>query len=83
MPLRLKLLERMDPLMREGRMIGWQQASKVRYSQPCTKRYLAQHVTSRFLAISREDMMVACLLPVQRFKKVSATKVHSESRRML
>ena len=82
-PLRLKLLERMDPLMAEGKTIGATQTSKIRFTQPCTKRYLAQHVTSRFLAISREDMMVACLLPVQRFKKESHQKVHSDSRRML
>ena len=46
------------------------------------KRYLAPHVQSRFLKINEEDFTIACMMPVQRFRKASAGKVWSDSRRI-
>ena len=79
-PLRLGLLERMQPLSQEGRRIGWNRVSKFRYIKPCIKRYLATQVRSRFLKIEEEQMQLAAMMPVQRFKKESYRKVHAESR---
>tara|TARA_Y100000310_G_scaffold323837_1_gene384810 strand:+ start:205 stop:762 length:558 start_codon:yes stop_codon:yes gene_type:complete len=80
-PLRLGLLEKLQPLSQEGRRIGWTRVSKFRYIRPCVKRYLATHVKSRFLKIEEEQMQLAAMMPVQRFKKESFRKVHAESRR--
>jgi hypothetical protein len=79
-PLRLGLLEKMQPLAQEGRRIGWNRVSKFRYIKPCVKRYLATHVKSRFLKIEEEQMQLAAMMPVQRFRKESYRKVHAESR---
>jgi hypothetical protein len=37
-------------------------------------------VRSRFLKIEEEQMQLAAMMPVQRFKKESYRKVHAESR---
>jgi len=79
-PLRLGLLEKLQPLTQEGRRIGWNRVSKFRYIKPCVKRYLATHVKSRFLKIEEEQMQLAAMMPVQRFRKESYRKVHAESR---
>ena len=79
-PLRLGLLEKLQPLSQEGRRIGWDRISKFRYIRPCVKRYLATHVKSRFLKIEEEQMQLAAMMPVQRFRKESYRKVHAESR---
>ena len=80
-PLRLGLLEKMQPLSKEGRRIGWQRISKFRYIKPCVKRYLASQVQSKFLKIEEDQMQLAAMMPVQKFKKESYGKVHAESRR--
>jgi len=79
-PLRLGLLEEFQPLSQEGRRKGWNRVSKFRYIKPCVKRYLATHVKSRFLKIEEEQMQLAAMMPVQRFRKESYRKVHAESR---
>jgi len=86
-PMRLKLLERMDPYIVDNSKIGWNKVAKIKYTRPCVKRYLAKNVQSRFLKISRENYATVCMLPVQKFKKVDGAfnykTVHAESRRMI
>ena len=86
-PLRLKLLERIDPYLIENTKIGWHKVSRNRYAQPCVKRYLAKHVQSRFLKIDRENYATMCMLPVHKFKSVNAPfnykTVHANSRRQI
>tara|TARA_Y100001949_G_C15857992_1_gene273691 strand:- start:69 stop:626 length:558 start_codon:yes stop_codon:yes gene_type:complete len=79
-PMRLGLLEKLQPLSQEGRRIGWDRVSNFRGVKPCVKRYLATHVKSRFLKIEEEQMQLAAMMPVQRFRKESYRKVHAESR---
>jgi len=81
-PMRLKLVEFMRPLAGENRIIGWNRISRYKLIRPCVKRYLAPHVQSRFLKINEEDFTIACMMPVQRFRKASAGKVWSDSRRI-
>jgi len=86
-PLRIKLFAKIEPLAVENRRLGWTRVSRFRGVKPCVKRYLASHVQSRFLRIMDEEMQVAMLMPVQRFKKQGSlfreTKVWAESRRNL
>jgi hypothetical protein len=56
-------------------------ASKAYQATPCIKRYLANHVQSRFLEIQANEWDIAVMLPVERFEKASAGKVWSDSRK--
>ena len=49
--------------------------------KPTVKRYLWKHVKSPFRRIDAPDFPVAILLPVHQFRKASAKKVWSDSRR--
>ena len=54
-------------------------AAKFKLFKPCVKRYLNNHVRSRFLHISAEEWDFATFLPVQKFQKASATTVWADS----
>lgn len=82
-PLRLKLLEKLRVRTAEGRIVGWSRVARIKQIKPCVKRYLTSHVGSRYLKISDEEMEVAAMLPVQKFKKATARQVWAESRRMV
>jgi hypothetical protein len=56
-------------------------ASKAYQATPCIKRYLANHVQSRFLEIQANEWDIAVMLPVERFEKASTGKVWSDSRK--
>lgn len=56
-------------------------AAKFRYFQPCVKRYLTNHVKSRFLWVPYEEWDVALMLPTERFKKSKKSKVWTESKK--
>ena len=75
--LRARLLSRLDP------NANYSALKNVRLVKPTLKRYLNSNVRSRFRKLEEEDFMTAIMLPVQRFKKSSASKVWSDSRRMI
>jgi hypothetical protein len=56
-------------------------ASKIYEVKPCIKRYLFNHVESRFLEISADEWDIAALLPMESFAKASTSKVYAESRK--
>jgi hypothetical protein len=49
--------------------------------RPCVKRYLTQHVRSRFLRIEASEWDIAIFLPVESFIGASKQKVFSDSRK--
>jgi hypothetical protein len=55
--------------------------SKAYEARPCIKKYLFQHVDSRFLEITSNEWDIAALLPVETFQKASKQKVFAESRK--
>lgn len=57
-----------------------QKASKLRYLQPCVKRYLLPHVMSPFKLIKREDWGTAALLPLSQFQGASEKQIWKISR---
>lgn len=58
-------------------------ASRYRYFRPCIKKYLNNHVRSRFLLIHPSEWDVAIFLPTGRFEKASQQKVWADSRRII
>ena len=55
--------------------------SKAYEATPCIKRYLANHVESRFVEIFADEWDIAALLPVEQFEKATTSKVWSDSRK--
>lgn len=58
-------------------------ASKSKLFMPCLKRYLSKHVRSSFLYIDPNDWNHAVFLPLQDFKKKTASQVWDESARKI
>ena len=75
--LRARLLSRLDP------NANYSALKNVRLVKPTLKRYLNSNVRSRFRKLEEEDFMTAIMLPVQRFKKSSVSKVWSDSRKVI
>lgn len=57
--------------------------SKMKYFEPCFKRYLKSHMRSRFAVVPAPEWEIATFLPTADFQKASKTKVYSDSRRMI
>ena len=75
--LRARLISRLDP------NANYSALKNVRLVKPTLKRYLNSNVRSRFRKLEEEDFMTAIMLPVQRFRKSSASKVWSDSRKVI
>ena len=56
-------------------------ASGIYQVNPCIKRYLFNHVDSRFLEIKANEWDIAALLPVEQFAKATTNKVWNDSRK--
>ena len=57
-------------------------ARKMRYFKPCFKHYLLNHVKSRFAEVPAPEWEIATFLPTAQWKKASAGKVYSDSRKV-
>ena len=75
--LRARLLSRLDP------NANYSALKNVKLVKPTLKRYLNTNVRSRFRKLEEKDFMTAIMLPVQRFRKSSASKVWSDSRKAI
>lgn len=58
-------------------------AAKYKYFQPTVKRYLTNHVRSRFLYVPYEEWDIALMLPTERFKKSKKSIVWKESKQSI
>lgn len=47
--------------------------------RPCVKKYLTSHINSKIIAVQPNEWDIACVLPVQQFKKQTADYVWEES----
>jgi hypothetical protein len=56
-------------------------ASKIFEAQPCIKRYLFNHIDSRFLEITADEWDIAALLPAENFVGATTNKVYYDSRK--
>jgi hypothetical protein len=88
-PMRVKLLNVMaeyanGPMDESTRIkLTWNRIKRNRMVQPTIKRYLMDHVKPPFRIINADEMMIAVLLPVQRFKRATESRVYADSRRMV
>ena len=89
-PMRLKLLNIIQEYASNDRMdetttirLTWDRIKRNPIVKPVVKRYLADHVRGTFRRIDAEEMMVAVLLPVQRFVRARETQVYVDSRRII
>tara|TARA_B100000424_G_scaffold187267_1_gene145512 strand:+ start:37 stop:630 length:594 start_codon:yes stop_codon:yes gene_type:complete len=57
-------------------------ARKMRYFKPCFKHYLLNHVKSRFAEVPAPEWEIATFLPTAQWKKASAGKIYSDSRKV-
>ena len=90
-PLRVKLLDRLvdytnseDFTATTTRMVvDYNRLKSIRLIRPTIHKYLSGYTKSQFRRIDADDWRFATLLPVQRFKKASASEVWKESRSMI
>lgn len=89
-PMRLKLLSVISEYATDNRMdentrirLTWNRIKRNPLVRPCVKRYLTSHVRTPFRRIDADEMMLAVLLPVQKFVKATDEKVYADSRRMV
>lgn len=88
-PMRMRLLNIMseyasDDKFDEGTRLRltWNRIKRNQLVKPTIKRYLYDHVKTPFRVITADEMMVAVLLPVQRFVRATEQKVYADSRRI-
>ena len=89
-PMRLKLLNIISEYASNDKLdettrirLTWNRVKRNPIVKPTVKRYLADHVRGTFRRIDAEEMMVAVLLPVQRFVRARETQVYADSRRII
>ena len=89
-PLRVKLLDRMLDYASDSDFdentrlrVSYNAIKKIKLIRPTLHRYWAGFTKSQFRRIDADEFTVATLLPVQRFKKASASEVWKESRSMI
>ena len=90
MALRLQLLDRVVDYSNNTKFdestrlaVDYSKLKKLSIIKPTLKRYLAGRVKTQFRRIDADEFTVAVLLPVQRFKKASASEVYRDSRKMI
>jgi len=92
-PMRIRLLDRIteDNTSTSSRMYDSRTSIITEYSKlknipiikPTIKHYLYGHVKSQFRVVIPEEWVIAALLPVQRFKKASASRAYNDSKRKM
>jgi hypothetical protein len=90
MTLRLELLDKVVDFSNNTKFdestklnVDYSKLKNLNIIKPTLKRYLAGRVKTQFRRIDADEFTVAVLLPVQRFKKASASEVYADSRKMI
>ena len=88
--LRIRLLDRLNDFSSDTKFdkgttldVSYDKVKKIQSVKPTIHKYLSGYVRSRFRRIDADEFVIATLLPVQRFKKATASQVYSDSRRMI
>ena len=88
--LRVRLLDRLVDFTNNTKFdestflnVSYDKVKNLQSIKPTIHKYLSGYVRSRFRRIDADEFVIATLLPVQRFKKATASQVYSDSRRMI
>ena len=89
-PLRVRLLDRLVDFSNNTEfdestrlVVDYQKLKSIQLIKPTIHKYLAGQTKSQFRRIDADEFTIATLLPVQRFKKASASEVWKDSRAMI
>ena len=89
-PLRVRLLDKLNSIPegnqyseRDRLRVSYARASTIPMAKAVVKRYLYSHLKSQIRVITPDEWVIAVLLPVQRFKKASTSKVYNQTKKML
>ena len=89
-PLRIKLLDGLVDYSNNTAfdettrlIVNYKKLKNIELIRPTIHKYLSGHTKSQFRRIDADEFTIATLLPVQRFKKASASEVWKESRSMI
>ena len=87
-PMRIKLLNVIQEYANDDKYdentrirLTWNRIKRNPLVRPTIKMYLREHVRTPFRRINADEMMVAVLLPVQKFVRATDNKVYADSRR--
>ena len=87
-PMRIKLLNVIQEYASDDKYdentrirLTWNRIKRNPLVRPTIKMYLREHVRTPFRRINADEMMVAVLLPVQKFVRATDNKVYADSRR--
>ena len=88
-PLRVRLLDKINTIPEDNQYserdqlrISYARASTIPMAKAVIKRYLYSHLKSQIRVVSPDEWVIAVLLPVQRFKKASTSKVYNETKKL-
>jgi len=87
-PMRIKLLNVIQEYANDDKYdentrirLTWNRIKRNPLVRPTIKMYLREHVRTPYRRINADEMMVAVLLPVQKFVRATDNKVYADSRR--
>jgi hypothetical protein len=78
-PMRMRLLEVLAKRNFKG---NYSKLKNIPIIKPCIKHYLRRQLVSGFYRLEEIDFAPAIFMPVQSFRKASASQVYSDSRRL-
>ncbi len=88
--MRFRLLQTMDKFKNRNELtsatrfdVNYNDVRRIPMVKPTIKKYLFQHLMSNFLRIDAQEAAIAVYLPVQQFKKRSASFVYGRSRSII
>jgi hypothetical protein len=88
--MRFRLLQTMDKFKNRNDLtsatrfdVNYNDVRRIPMVKPTIKKYLFQHLMSNFLRIDAQEAAIAVYLPVQQFKKRSASFVYGRSRSII
>ena len=88
-PLRVRLLDKINTIPEDNQYndgeqlrVNYARARTIPMAKAVIKRYLYSHLKSQIRVVTPDEWVIAVLLPVQRFKKASTSRVYNETKKM-